>query len=162
MRFHLLRFLLAAVSSTQAQWSSTSNTLDHPACTCHTMFTQWDLLNLRAQGLSSLPKHGSMPSSSLIGGQAIGSLPKGLTADDRKAILQATPMSPSLSLLNSMGPVRPLDFCLDLADNVLDALPALLALNCRTTTCDARCVPLQQPGWHSGFCCTPLALQLVC
>jgi hypothetical protein len=60
------------------------------------------------QGLSSLPKHGSMPNyGSMIGGShAIGSLPKGLTAEDRKAIIQATPMSPSLSLLSSLGPVR--------------------------------------------------------
>lgn len=59
------------------------------------------------QGLSSLPKHDSMTTSAnLIGGSAIGSLPKGLTMEQKKTILQATPMSPSLSLLNSMGPVR--------------------------------------------------------
>lgn len=69
------------------------------------------------QGLGSLPKAGSMTASSanLIGGQAIGSLPKGLTFEEKKSILQATPMSPALSLLNNLDPVRaPPCVCLEI------------------------------------------------
>ena len=49
--------------------------------------------------------------SNLIGGQAIGSLPAGLTLQEKKDILQATPMSPALSLLGSLGVVRPAHSC---------------------------------------------------
>jgi hypothetical protein len=62
------------------------------------------------QGLKSLNTQSSLAAehSNLIGGEAIGSLPAGLTIEEKKNILRATPMSPALSLLNSLGVVCPI------------------------------------------------------
>lgn len=42
----------------------------------------------------------------LIGSHVIGSMPGGLTLDEKKTIIQQTPMSPAMSLLSEMGLVR--------------------------------------------------------
>jgi hypothetical protein len=60
------------------------------------------------QGLSSMPRTVSISERhSLIGGEIIGSLPAGMTMEERRSIRDSVPMSPSLSLLGSLGHVRP-------------------------------------------------------
>ena len=44
--------------------------------------------------------------SNFMGSSLLGSLPQGLSVDERTKILQSTPLSPTLNLLSSMPSVR--------------------------------------------------------
>lgn len=56
---------------------------------------------LRWQSLGKASLHSNFMGSSLL-----GSLPQGLSVDERTKILQSTPLSPTLNLLSSMPSVR--------------------------------------------------------
>lgn len=44
--------------------------------------------------------------SSFMGPESMGSLPKGLTPDERARLSASTPLTPSLQILSTMPPVR--------------------------------------------------------
>lgn len=70
----------------------------HPAITCPVCQT--------SQGTSgSVPPPVGSLSSNYLSKAVIGSLPKGLTQEDKMRILQALPMSPSRALLQELGAV---------------------------------------------------------
>lgn len=64
-------------------------------------------------------------SSSLMNGSIYGSMPAGMTQQQRQSMVNTVPMSPSMNLLNSLGPVRPLSPLCLLLHSPRDLLPVM-------------------------------------